>query len=52
MYRKLNATADEKMALDSMSVDSQHDLLKMTFKTDDDRFQALLKSELFASVSH
>ena len=52
MYRKINATPDEKMALDSMSVDSQHDLLKMTFKTDEDRFQALLKSELFASVSH
>jgi len=52
MYRKINATSDEKMALDSMSVDNQHDLLMMTFKTDDDRFQALLKSELFASVSH
>lgn len=52
MYRKINATPDEKMALDSMSVDNQHDLLRMTFKTDDDRFQALLKSELFASVSH
>ena len=52
MYRKINATPDEKIALDGMSVDNQHDLLKMTFKTDDDRFQALLKSELFASVSH
>ena len=52
MYRKINATPVEKMALESMAVDNQHDLLKMTFKTDDDRFQALLKSELFASVSH
>ena len=52
MYRKMNATPVEKMALESMTVDNQHDLLKMTFKTDDDRFQALLKSELFASVSH
>ena len=52
MYRKINATPEEKMALDSMSVDNQHDLLKMTFKSDDDRFQALLRSELFASVSH
>jgi hypothetical protein len=52
MYRKINATPVEKMALESMSVDNQHDLLKMSFKTDDDRFQALLKSELFASVSH
>ena len=52
LYRKINATPVEKMALESMTVDNQHDLLKMTFKTDDDRFQALLKSELFASVSH
>jgi hypothetical protein len=52
MYRKINATPVEKMALESMVVDNQHDLLKMTFKTDDERFQALLKSELFASVSH
>jgi len=35
-----------------MTVDNQHDQLKMNFKTDDQRFQALLKSDLFASVSH
>lgn len=52
MYRKINATPVEKLALESMTVDNQHDLLQMHFKTDDQRFQALLKSELFASVSH
>src|SRR5664279_740468 len=52
MYRGMNATPSEKLALESMSVDNQHDLLQMHFKTDDQRFQALLKSELFASVSH
>ncbi len=52
MYRGMNATPSEKMALESMRVDNQHDLLQMHFKTDDQRFQALLKSELFASVSH
>ena len=52
LYRKLNATPVEKLALDSMTVDNQHDLLQMHFKTDDQRFQALLKSDLFASVSH
>ncbi|HVP55455.1 MAG TPA: hypothetical protein VMU45_10705 [Candidatus Eisenbacteria bacterium] len=52
LYRKINATPTEKLALESMSVDNQHDLLQMHFKTDDQRFQALLKSELFASVSH
>jgi hypothetical protein len=52
MYRKMNATPVEKLALESMTVDNQHDLLKMDFKTDDQRFEALLKSDLFASVSH
>jgi hypothetical protein len=52
LYRKLNATPVEKTALESMTVDNQHDLVQMHFKTDDQRFQALLKSELFASVSH
>ena len=52
LYRGMNATPTEKMALESMTVDNQHDLLQMKFKTDDQRFQALLKSELFASVSH
>jgi len=52
LYRGMNATPTEKLALESMTVDNQHDLLQMKFKTDDQRFQALLKSELFASVSH
>ena len=52
LYRKMNATPVEKIALESMTVDNQHDLLQMHFKTDDQRFQALLKSDLFASVSH
>lgn len=52
MYRGINATPTEKLALESMRVDNQHDLLQMHFKTDDQRFQALLKSDLFASVSH
>ena len=52
LYRKLNATPTEKLALESMTVDNQHDLLQMHFKTDDQRFQSLLKSDLFASVSH
>jgi len=51
-YRQINATPTEKLALDSMHVDNQHDLLQMNFKTDEQRFQALLKSELFASVAH
>ncbi len=52
LYRKISATPVEKLALESMTVDNAHDLLQMHFKTDDQRFQALLKSDLFASVSH
>lgn len=52
LYRKLNATPTEKMALDGMTVDNSNNMLEMHFKTDDQRFQALLKSDLFAAVSH
>lgn len=51
LYRKMSATATEKLALDNTTVDSNNDLLQMHFKTDDQRFQALLKSDLFAAVS-
>jgi hypothetical protein len=52
LYRKMSATPSEKLALDSTTVDSTNDMLQMHFKTDDQRFQALLKSDLFAAVSH
>jgi hypothetical protein len=51
MYKRLNATGTEKLALDSVSVDSESDQLKLHFRTDDKKFQALLQSELFAAVS-
>src|SRR5208337_3978853 len=51
LYRRMNATATEKMALDNTTVDNSNDMLQMHFKTDDQRFQALLKSDLFAAVS-
>jgi hypothetical protein len=52
IYRKMNATPTEKMALESTTVDNSNNMLQMHFKTDDQRFQALLKSDLFAAVSH
>ena len=52
MYKKMNATPTEKIALDSVTVDSDSSNLQLHFKTDDKRFQALLHSELFAAVSH
>jgi hypothetical protein len=52
MYKKMSATATEKMALDSVTVDSDSSNLQLHFKTDDQRFQSLLHSDLFAAVSH
>jgi hypothetical protein len=51
LYRKMNATPTEKMALENTTVDNSHDMLQMHFKSDDQRFQALLNSDLFAAVS-
>jgi hypothetical protein len=50
-FKKLSASGVEKIALDSTSVDSDGELLKLHFKTDDKRFEALLNSDLFAAVS-
>lgn len=52
LYKKLNATPVEKTAIDSMSVDSDSSNLQLHFKTDDQKFQSLMHSELFAAVSH
>ncbi len=51
LYRKMNASPAEKMALENTTVDNSNDMLQMHFKSDDQRFQALLKSDLFAAVS-
>jgi hypothetical protein len=51
MYRRMSATGAEKVALDSVTVDSDSAQLKLHFKTDDKQFQALLHSDLFAAVS-
>jgi hypothetical protein len=51
LYRKMTASATEKMALESVTVDSDSSNLQLHFHTDDKKFQALLHSELFAAVS-
>src|SRR5581483_2390451 len=51
LYRKLSATGVEKVALDSVTVNNDSDKLRLRFKTDDSRFESLLKSDLFAAVS-
>jgi hypothetical protein len=51
LYRKINATPTEKLALESVTFNSDSSNLQMHFKTDDKKFQSLLHSELFAAVS-
>lgn len=51
LYKKMSATPAEKMALDSMTVDSSSSDLQLHFKSDDQKFQSLMHSELFAAVS-
>ena len=51
LFRKSTAEPMEKMALESTTVDSDSGILKLRFKTDDSKFQALLKSDLFQTVS-
>lgn len=51
LYRKLNASPAEKVALDSMTVESSSSNLQLHFKTDDQKFQSLMHSDLFAAVS-
>ncbi len=50
LYRKMTGSATEKSALESVSVDNDSSNLKLHFKTDDKKFQALLQSDMFASV--
>ena len=42
----------EKVAMESMTVDSDNSNLQLHFKTDDKKFQSLMHSDLFAAVSH
>lgn len=51
MYRKVNAKGPEQYALENTSVESDSSALKIHFKSDDQRFQSLLQTDLFAAVS-
>lgn len=51
MLRQTTASDSEKIALSSVSVKSDSRDLKLKFEADNTKFQALLKSDLFAAVS-
>jgi hypothetical protein len=52
LYKKMSASASEKMAMDNTSVDSDGANVNFHFKSSDQQFQALMHSPLFAAVSH
>jgi hypothetical protein len=52
LYKKLNASPVEKTAIDATTVDSDSANLQLHFKSDDQKFQSLMHSPLFAAVSH
>src|SRR4051812_33554276 len=51
MLRQTTANDSEKLALSSVKVTSDSKDLKLKFEADNTKFQALLKSDLFAAVS-
>ena len=51
LFKKMSGSPTEKLALENTTVDSSNDVVSMHFKTDDQRFQALMNSDLFAAVA-
>ena len=52
LYKKMSATAPEKTAMDNTSVDSDGANVNFHFKSNDQQFQSIMHSDLFAAVSH
>jgi hypothetical protein len=52
LYKKVNATPAEKVAIDNTTADSDGSNLQVHFKASDQQFQSLMHSDLFAAVSH
>ncbi|MGA8432935.1 MAG: hypothetical protein WB729_24145 [Candidatus Sulfotelmatobacter sp.] len=52
LYKKMSATPSEKIAVDNTTVDSDSSNVQLHFKANDQQFQSLMHSELFAAVTH
>jgi len=52
LLKKTTATPAEKVAVDNTTVDSDSSNLLLHFKANDQQFQSLMHSDLFAAVSH
>jgi hypothetical protein len=52
LYKKMSATPAEKVAVENTAVDSDGANVQLHFKANDQQFQSLMHSELFAAVTH
>jgi len=52
LYKKMSATPAEKIAVENTAVDSDGANVQVKFKANDQQFQSLMHSELFAAVTH
>ena len=52
MYKKVSATPAEKIAVENTAVDSDGQNVQVHFKANDQQFQSLMHSDLFAAVTH
>jgi hypothetical protein len=52
LFKKMSATPAEKIAVDNTTVDSDGSNVQVHFKANDQQFQSLMHSDLFAAVTH
>jgi hypothetical protein len=52
LYKKMNASPAEKLAMENATVESDGPNVLVRFKSSDQQFQAFMHSELFAAVTH
>lgn len=52
LYKKMSATPAEKIAVENTAVDADGPNVAVHFKANDQQFQSLMHSELFAAVTH
>ena len=52
LYKKVSATPAEKVAVENTSVDADGQNVQVRFKANDQQFQSLMHSDLFAAVTH
>jgi hypothetical protein len=52
LYKKMSATPAEKVAVENTAVESDGSKVQLHFKANDQQFQSLMHSELFAAVTH